>query len=74
MNLGSIQSYLNLMDDLSDEFIQINKDGMAKKEELNITNEQLKKIEEFLDMVLKNKELKLDDFDGYFILPRLARG
>ena len=32
------------------------------------------KIEEFMDLLLKNKEIKTDDFDGYFMLPRLTRG
>lgn len=74
MNLGGLSSYLNFMDDLSDEYVQINKDSMVKKEELNLTREQLEKIEEFMDLLLKNKEIKTDEFDGYFMLPRLARG
>ena len=74
MNLGGLSSYLNFMDDLSDEYVQINKDSMIRKEELNLTREQLEKIEEFMDLLLKNKEIKTDDFDGYFMLPRLTRG
>ena len=74
MNLGGLSSYLNFMDDLSDEYVQINKDSMIRKEELNITREQLEKIEEFMDLLLKNKEVKTDEFNGYFMLPRLARG
>ncbi len=74
MNLGGLSSYLNFMDDLSDEYIQINKDSMVRKEELNLASEQLEKIEEFMDLLLKNKEMKTDEFDGYFMLPRLTRG
>lgn len=74
MNLGGLQSYLNFMDDLSEEYIQINKDSMIRKEELNLTKEQLQKIEEFMDLLLKNNQLKTDDFDGYFMLPKLKRG
>ena len=74
MNLGGLQSYLNFMDDLSEEYIQINKDSMIRKEELNLTKEQLQKIEEFMDLLVKNNQLKMDDFDGYFMLPKLTRG
>ena len=74
MNLGGLQSYLNFMDDLSEEYIQINKDSMIRKDELNLTKEQLQKIEEFMDLLLKNNQLKMDDFDGYFMLPKLTRG
>ncbi len=74
MNLGGLQSYLNFMDDLSEEYIQINKDSMIRKDELNLTKEQLQKIEEFMDLLVKNNQLKMDDFDGYFMLPKLTRG
>ena len=62
------------MDDLSDEYIQVNKDSMIRKDELSLTNEQLQKIDNFMELLLKNKEIKTDDFDGYFMLPRLTRG
>lgn len=74
MNIGGLASYLNFMDDLSDEYVQINKDSMIRKEELNLTKEQLEKIEDFIDLLLKNRELKTDEFDGYFMLPKLTRG
>ena len=74
MNLGGLSSYLNFMDDLSDEYIQVNKDSMIRKDELSLTNEQLQKIDNFMELLLKNKEIKTDDFDGYFMLPRLTRG
>jgi hypothetical protein len=74
MNLGGLSSYLNFMDDLSDEYVQVSKDSMIKKEELQLTQEQLEKFEKFIDLLLKNKELKMDDFDGYFMLPKLNRG
>ena len=73
MNIGGLQSYLNFMDDLSEEYIQIDKDSMIRKDELNITKEQLQKIEEFMDLLLKNNQIKTDNFDGYFMLPKLKR-
>ena len=74
MNLGVIQSYLSFMDDLSDEYIQIDKEVMIKKEELQLTQEQLNRIESFVDLLLKNRELNTAEFDGYFMLPKLNRG
>ncbi|MCI8384483.1 MAG: hypothetical protein HFJ33_06475 [Clostridia bacterium] len=73
MNLGGILSYLNFMDNLSDEYVQISKDSMIRKEELNLKQEQLEKIEELMELLLKNRELKTEHFDGYFMLPKLNR-
>ena len=46
---------------------------MIRKEELNLKQEQLEKIEELMELLLKNRELKTEHFDGYFMLPKLNR-
>ncbi len=73
MNLGIIYSYLVFMEDMSESYVQINKDSMLKKEKLNLTEEKLKEIHDFIEMVVKEKELKTDNFDGYFMLPRIEK-
>lgn len=73
MNLAGISSYTKFMDELSDEYVQINIDSMIRKEELHINQEQLNKIEEFMDLVLKSNELKTAEFDGYYFLPKISR-
>ena len=73
MNLGIIYSYLNFMEDMSENYVQFNKDSMIKKENLNISEKQLSKIHEFLTMAITEKGLQTNNFDGYFMLPKLEK-
>ena len=73
MNISGIYSYLNFMEDLSDEYVQINKDEMMKKEKLNITEENLNKIKELINLILNNGKFKVSDFNGYFMLPKIDK-
>lgn len=73
MNIRGLYSYLNFMDDLSDNYVQINIDSMIRKEKFDISEDKLEKIKEFIDLLLKGKELRTDNFDGYFMLPKLNK-
>ena len=73
MNFRQLYSYLNFMEDMSESFVQINRDSMIKKEKLNLTNEKLKEIHDFVEMIVGKKELRLDNFDGYFMLPKIEK-
>ena len=73
MNFRQLYSYLNFMEDMSESFVQINRDSMIKKEKLNLTNEELKKIHDFVEMIVGKNELRLDNFDGYFMLPKIEK-
>lgn len=73
MNFGPLYSYLNFIEDMSELFVQINRDSMIKKEKLNLTNEKLKGIHDFVEMIVGKKELRLDNFDGYFMLPKIEK-
>lgn len=73
MHIGGLYSYMNFMEDLSDEYVQINKDSMIKIEKFEIPEDKLEKIKEFVDLLLKGKELRTDNFDGYFMLPKLNK-
>ena len=73
MNFRQLYSYLNFMEDMSEVFVQINRDSMIKKEKLNLTNEKLKEIHDFVEMIVGKKELRLDNFDGYFMLPKIEK-
>ncbi len=73
MNLGIIYSYLNFMEDMSENYVQFNKDSMIKKENLNISEEQLSKIHEFITIAITEKGLQTNNFDGYFMLPKLEK-
>ena len=73
MNIGGLYSYMSFIEDLSDEYVQISKDGMIKKDKFNISEEDLLKIKELVDLILKNNNLKTEEFNGYFMLPKLDR-
>lgn len=73
MNIGGLYSYMAFMEDLSDEYVQISKDGMIKKDKLDISKENLLKIKELIDLILKTNDLKTEEFNGYFMLPKLNR-
>ena len=73
MNIKGLYSYMSFMEDLSDEYVQISEDTMIRKNKFNISEENLSKIKELLDLVLKNNEFKTEEFNGYFMLPKLDR-
>lgn len=72
MNIGGLYSYLEFMDDMSDEYVQINIDTMVRKEKLGITQQQLLQLNQLLDLVFdKYKELDTSIFKGYQMLPKM---
>ncbi len=72
MNIGGLYSYLEFMDDMSDEYVQINVDTMVRKEKLGITPEQLKELSKLLDLIFdKYNELDTSVFKGYQMLPKM---
>ena len=73
MHIGGLYSYMNFMEDLSDEYVQINKDSMMKIEKFEISEDKLEKIKDFVDLLLKGKDFRTDNFDGYFMLPKLNK-
>ncbi len=73
MNIRGLCSYMSFMEDLSDEYVQISKDSMIRKDKFNISEDNLLKIKELLDLVLKNSDFKTEEFNGYFMLPKLDR-
>lgn len=73
MNIGGLPSYISFIEDLSDEYVQISKEGMIKKDKFNISEKNLLKIKELVELILKNNNLKTEEFNGYFMLPKLDR-
>lgn len=73
MNIGGLYSYMSFMEDLSDGYVQISKDGMIRKDKFNISESDLLKIKELVDLILRNNDFKTEEFNGYFMLPKLDR-
>lgn len=73
MNIGGLFSYLNFMEDLSDDYVQTSMSEMIKKELLKISEDDLKRIKDLLNVVTNEKEFNVNYFDGYFMLPQLEK-
>ena len=72
MNIGGLYSYLTFMEDMSDDYVQINIDTMIRKDKFKITNEQIQRIEKLIDLILDNyKCISTENFNGYAMLPKL---
>lgn len=72
MNITRLYSYLEFMDDMSDNYVQVNVDTMVRKEKLGITQYQLGQLNNLLDLIFdKYNELDTSAFKGYHILPKM---
>lgn len=72
MNIGGLNSYLEFMEDMSDEYVQVNIDTMVRKENLGIAQEQLNQLSQLLDLIFdRYKALDTSAFKGYQMLPKM---
>lgn len=72
MNIGQLYSYLSFMEDMSEDFVQIDKNTMIKKELSGITDDKLKEIVLYLNIYISRYgELKTDSFSMYNMFPTL---
>lgn len=72
MNIVGLHSYLEFMDDMSDEYVQVNIDTMMRKESLGISPEQISQLKQILHLIFaKYPELDTNIFKGYAILPKM---
>lgn len=73
MNIRSLYSYLEFMEEQSDNFVQVNMDTMVSKEKFTITESHLKEIEKMLDLIFNRfDEIDTRKFNGYAMLPKLT--
>ena len=72
MNIGGLYSYLSFIEDMSDNFVQVNIDTMYKKEKIPITDEQLKEFKGMLELIFSRFEsIDTRYFNGYQMLPNI---
>ncbi len=75
MHLTQLYSYLNLLIDISDSFIQINKDTAYKKELLNVDESQLAAIKYELNYYINSfGPIDTRKYNDYVSLPKLKVG
>jgi len=72
MNIGGLYSYLDFMEDLSEDFVQVDIGTMIRKEVLNIPNSTIDGIKNVIDLIVeKDGEIKTEHFKAYQIFPKI---
>lgn len=73
MNIRGLYSYLEFMEEQSDDFVQVNQDTMVSKSKMNISISNLQEIEKMLSLIFSRfEEIDADKFNGYAMLPKLS--
>ena len=74
MNIPLNMNYGTLMEDYSDTFVQINVSEMVRKEifEENISEQQIKQVEQFAESLLRfHEEIHTENINDFSVLPQL---
>ena len=75
MNITGIYNYLQFMEDMSDDYVQIDISTMLKKDKLNICSSELENIKKSVDLILNNfGVINTEKFKGYSLLPKIKYG
>lgn len=73
MNIGGLYSYLQFMEDMSDEYVQVDIDRMVKIEKINLDNIKINEIKKTIDLILNNfGEINTEKFNGYSLFPKIS--
>ena len=72
LSLRGLYSYLEFMEDMSDDYTQVNVDTMVKKELLGVTDNFIKEFSEMFSLIFSKSEIvDTRKFNGYMLLPSL---
>lgn len=72
LSLRGLYSYLEFMEDMSDDYTQVNVDTMVKKELLGVTDNFIKEFGEMFSLIFSKSEIvDTRKFNGYMLLPSL---
>lgn len=75
MNITGIYNYLQFMEDMSDDYVQIDISTMLKKEKLDISSSELENFKKSIDLILNNfGNINTESFKGYSLLPKIKYG
>ena len=73
LNLGVLYSYLSFMENMSDEYVQVDVDEMVKIEKMNLSEMKLNEIKKSIDLILDNFDvIDTTKFNGYSLLPKIG--
>lgn len=72
MNITGIYNYLQFMEDMSDDYVQIDINTMIKKDKINIKQSELENIKKIIDLIINNfGDINTMHFKGYSLLPKI---
>ncbi len=72
MNIGGLYSYLSFMEDMSDNFVQVNIDTMYKKDKISISEQHLRDFKGMMDLIFSRfNSIDTRQFNGYQMLPNI---
>ena len=73
MNIGTLYSYLDFMESMSDEYVQVDIDEMVKIEKINLSSIILSNIKKTIDLILDNFDfIDTSKFNGYSLFPKIG--
>ncbi len=73
MNIGGLYSYLEFMEQMSDEYVQVDLDEMIKIEKMNITESNINDIKKTIDLILDNFEvIDTAKFTAFSLFPKIS--
>jgi len=72
LNMRGLYSYLEFMDMMADEYVQVSMDKMVKKKCINLHNDTLQMIESVVETAIKySGAIDTRTFKGYGMLPKI---
>lgn len=73
LNLGVLYSYLAFMEDMSDEYVQVDLDEMVRIDKMNLSESKVGEIKKSIDLILDNFDIiETSKFNGYSLLPKIS--
>lgn len=72
MNIGGLYSYLSFMEDMSDNFVQVNIETMIRKDKFEMTDAQVKELDNLVNLIIgRFEQIDTRSFNGYQMLPKV---
>lgn len=73
LNIGNLYSYLEFMENMSDEYVQVDMDEMVKIEKINLDEIKINEIKKVIDLILDNFDvINTSKFNGYSLFPKIS--
>lgn len=72
MNIAGLYSYLAFMEDMSDNFVQVNIETMIRKDKFEMTDDQVKELDNLISLIIgRFEQIDTRSFNGYQMLPKV---